>query len=85
VRGSVGVPFPISLSFWVELVGACNSIDCGSGRIGRGQYDKEAEARFGAQGRVRGELGAGRGGLCGRGAVSGRMGRGGKGPLIRGQ
>jgi hypothetical protein len=20
-------PFPISLSFWVELVGACNSID----------------------------------------------------------
>jgi hypothetical protein len=32
-----------------------------------------------------GELGAGRGGLCGCGAVSGRMGRGGKGPLIRGQ
>jgi hypothetical protein len=31
VRGSVGVqvncpPFPISLSFWVELVGACNSV-----------------------------------------------------------
>jgi hypothetical protein len=23
-------PFPISLSFWVELVGACNSIDSGS-------------------------------------------------------
>jgi hypothetical protein len=23
---TVGVPFPISLGFWVELVGACNSI-----------------------------------------------------------